>query len=209
MVTTGGGGDGEGLIEWVLRTYEAYETRDENLHPALLIMGPFMQQEARHEFVLRANRLKKVEAITFDAQIEELEANAVGVVAMGGYNTFCEILSMNKRAIIVPRTRPRMEQFIRASRAEELGLTRMLEDDGKYDPGVMYSALKALPSQNKPSEVVVPGLLEGLHNVGRLVGPWLAGPNVTTDLAQIEATPIDIEDTVNVVSFGKGRKFTG
>ena len=29
---------------------------------------------------------------------------AGGVVAMGGYNTFCEILSFDKRAIIVPRT---------------------------------------------------------------------------------------------------------
>ena len=42
---------------------------------------------------------------------------------MGGYNTFCEILSFDKRALIVPRTAPRMEQIIRASpRAEELGL---------------------------------------------------------------------------------------
>ena len=30
-----------------------------------------------------------------------------------------------------------------------------------------------MPSQNRPSEVVVPGLLEGLDNVGRLVSPWL------------------------------------
>ena len=38
-------------------------------------------------------------------------ARAIGVVAMGGYNTFCEILSFDKRAIIVPRTAPRMEQY--------------------------------------------------------------------------------------------------
>ncbi len=42
-------------------------------------------------------------------------ARAIGVVAMGGYNTFCEILSFDKRAIIVPRTAPRMEQYIRAA----------------------------------------------------------------------------------------------
>ena len=44
-------------------------------------------------------------------------ARAAGVVAMGGYNTFCEILSFDKPALIVPRTVPRLEQFIRASRA--------------------------------------------------------------------------------------------
>jgi predicted glycosyltransferase len=30
---------------------------------------------------------------------------SAAVVAMGGYNTFCEILSLDKRVLIVPRTR--------------------------------------------------------------------------------------------------------
>jgi predicted glycosyltransferase len=94
-------------------------------------------------------------------------------VAMGGYNTFCEVLSLDKRALIVPRTEPRLEQLIRASRAAELGLVSMLSDDGTYDPAVMAAALRALPRQNRPSEVVVPGLLEGLRNVSRLVAPWI------------------------------------
>jgi predicted glycosyltransferase len=101
-------------------------------------------------------------------------SRAAGVVAMGGYNTFCEVLSLDKRALIVPRTAPRLEQFIRASRAAELGLISTLADDGSLDPTVMAAALRKLPRQNLPSEVVVPGLLEGLTNVSRLVAPWLA-----------------------------------
>ncbi len=31
---------------------------------------------------------------------------AAGVVAMGGYNTFCEILSFDRPALILPRVRP-------------------------------------------------------------------------------------------------------
>jgi len=171
LVTTGGGGDGENLIEWVLRTYEAGHPV---LYPSLLVLGPFMQPERQNEFLRRAQALgNKVDAITFDAHLEELEANAVGVVAMGGYNTFCEILSLDKRAVIVPRTRPRMEQYIRASRAQELGLVQMLEDDNRLDPAVMAKALLQLPYQNKPSESVVPGLLEGLDNVNKLIEPWL------------------------------------
>jgi predicted glycosyltransferase len=92
---------------------------------------------------------------------------------MGGYNTFCEVLSLDKRALIVPRTEPRLEQFIRASRAAELGLVSTLSDDGSYDPAVMAAALRALPRQKLPAEVVVPGLLEGLKNVSRLVAPWI------------------------------------
>ena len=69
---------------------------------------------------------------------------AAAVVAMGGYNTFCEILSLDKRALIVPRTRPRLEQFIRAVEAERLGLVRTLrEDEGGRDPARMAAALRA------------------------------------------------------------------
>ena len=68
---------------------------------------------------------------------------AAAIVAMGGYNTFCEILSLDKRALIVPRTHPRLEQHIRAVEAERLGLVRMLsEDRGKRDPRLMAAALR-------------------------------------------------------------------
>jgi predicted glycosyltransferase len=170
LVTTGGGGDGEALIEWVLRAYESDPLLP---YPALLVLGPFMQPERQAEFMQRAARLKRVDAITFHSHLEALVARAAGVVAMGGYNTFCEVLSLDKRALIVPRTEPRMEQYIRISRAAQLGLISMLADDGRYDPAVMAAALRRLPSQNLPSEIVVPGLLEGLDNVRRLVAPWI------------------------------------
>jgi len=170
LVTTGGGGDGEALIEWVLRAYE----EDPLLpYPALLVCGPFMQPERQAEFMDRAAALKRVDAITFSGHLEALVARAAGVVAMGGYNTFCEVLSMDKRALIVPRTAPRQEQFIRASRAAALGLVNMLADDGRYDAAIMAAALRHLPRQKRPSEIVVPGLLEGLPNVSRLVAPWV------------------------------------
>ncbi len=170
LVTTGGGGDGEGLIEWVMRAYESDPLLP---YPALLVLGPFMQPDLQSKFMERAAKLKRVDVITFHSHMEALVARAAGVVAMGGYNTFCEILSLNKRALIVPRTKPRLEQFIRAESAERLGLSRMLSDDGSYDPKAMAAALRALPAQKTPSEVVVPGLLEGLANVSRLVAPWI------------------------------------
>ena len=171
LVTTGGGGDGEVVIDWVLRAYE----QDKAMPlPALLVLGPFMQSERQLEFIARAQNLKKVEAITFDAQMETLMARAAGVVAMGGYNTFCEILSFDKRALIIPRTKPRMEQYIRAARGQELGLCRVLVEDDVKDPRAMATALRHLPQQQLPSQVVVPGLLDGQLNVERLVNKWLA-----------------------------------
>lgn len=165
LVTPGGGGDGEALVDWVLRAYE----QDRNApYPALLVFGPFMRQEKQAEFARRTAELDLVEAITFEANIEPLIQGAAGIVAMGGYNTFCEILTFDKPALVVPRTVPRMEQFIRADRAQELGLLRMLADDGVRDARDMATALRHLPQQNRPSDVVVPGLLDGLPNVNRL-----------------------------------------
>ncbi len=170
LVTPGGGGDGAPLIDWVLRAYESDRLLP---YPALLVFGPFMPPEQQAEFIERAAGLENVEAITFDPHMESLMAKAVGVVAMGGYNTFCEILSLDKRALIVPGEWPRLEQTIRAQRAQDLGLAQMLREDPAHDPGIMAEALRNLPTQGRPSEVFVPGLLDGLDNVNHLLAPWL------------------------------------
>ncbi|MEE8334769.1 MAG: glycosyltransferase [Alphaproteobacteria bacterium] len=170
LVTPGGGGDGEAMVDWVLSAYEADAAMPV---PALVVFGPFMPPEIQAEFARRAARIGRIATMTFDAKIEPLIKNAAGLVAMGGYNTFCEILSFDKPAIIVPRTRPRMEQYIRARRADQLGLVKMMVDDGRRDAKTMATALRHLPQQSRPSSVVVPGLLDGLPNVNRLARRWL------------------------------------
>ena len=92
---------------------------------------------------------------------------------MGGYNTFCEILSFDKPALIVPRTAPRLEQYIRARRAAELGLVAILPDSNERAPRTMAAALLQLMQQPRPSAVVIPGLLDGMASVNRLARKWL------------------------------------
>ena len=170
LVTAGGGGDGEGLVDWVLA---AYENDPGGLPMVLLVFGPFMLPDHQAAFAARAARLPKVRTITFDTRIENLMARAAGVVAMGGYNTFCEILSFDKPALIVPRTAPRLEQYIRAHRAAELGLVAVLSDLDGCDPRTMAAALLQLMQQPPPSAVVIPGLLDGMASVNRLAQKWL------------------------------------
>ncbi|MDW3205780.1 MAG: glycosyltransferase [Alphaproteobacteria bacterium] len=184
LVTPGGGGDGEMMVDWVIRAYE--EDRRQP-YPALVVLGPFMQTDTQVEFMERASRLDDVEVITFDAHMESLMQNAVGVVAMGGYNTFCEIMSFDKRALIVPRTRPRKEQFIRAARFQEMGLVSMLGDEEMPDTRAMATALRHLPQQPRPSEVVVPGLMDGLDNVDRLTRRWIKRQRRPLTLAEKRA----------------------
>jgi len=170
LVTPGGGGDGEALIDLVL---SAYEYDRDIPHPALLVFGPFMLPETRAAFASRVARLDNVRAITFNARLESLMARAAGVVAMGGYNTFCEILSFDKRALIIPRTAPRLEQFIRTKRAAELGLLSMLSESEGRDPRMMSAALRRLTRQPRPSAAFIPGLLDGMPTVDRLARYWL------------------------------------
>jgi predicted glycosyltransferase len=172
LVTPGGGGDGEEMVDWVLA---AYEHDRQTPHPALVVLGPFMRPEAQADFLARVEKLDQVDAMTFDSRIEDLMRRAAGVVAMGGYNTFCEILTFDKPALIVPRTVPRREQYIRVERAQELGLVKMLVIDGPRDPRLMATALRHLPQQARPSETIIPGLLDGLENVNRLVARRIEG----------------------------------
>lgn len=164
LVTPGGGGDGAHMVNLVLSAYE----QDPDLAPrAMLVYGPFLSGEVREEFESRVAKLAgRVTAVGFESQIEGLYAGAEGVVCMGGYNTFCEVLSFDKRAVIVPRTTPRLEQWIRAERAETLGLVRMLDEqrDG-LTPEAMIKAIRALPAQKRPSEAGSAGLLDGLNVV--------------------------------------------
>ena len=172
LITAGGGGDGDVMLDWVLRAYE----NDPNLPmPGFFVFGPFLDADLQASFNIRIAKLPNVDSIIFDSQPEALIDNAAAIVAMGGYNTFCEILSFDKRALVVPRTRPRLEQFIRASRSQEFGLVKMLVHDALHDLEAdspdwrhMATALRHLPQQGLPSDVVLPGLLDGLDNVNRL-----------------------------------------
>jgi predicted glycosyltransferase len=168
LVTPGGGGDGIEMVDWVLRAYEA--RADRLLTPAVFVLGPFMPTAKRNKFMKRAEALPNVSMITFDAQMEHLMDNAAAVVAMGGYNTFCEILSFNRPSLILPRRKPRKEQLIRAQNAVALGLISMLDFNDKKDTDIMVEALRSLTLQSEPSNALVAGSLDGLKNVVKRFG---------------------------------------
>jgi predicted glycosyltransferase len=165
LVTAGGGGDGAVMLDWVLRAYESDAALP---HFALFVLGPFMPADDQQRLRTRIQALSRAMAITFDAYLETLIDRAAAVVTMGGYNTFCEVLSYDKPALIVPREHPRQEQRIRAERAAALGLAAMLRTNGARDTDAMVTALRQLSQQAPPSAGIVPGLLDGLDNVQKL-----------------------------------------
>ncbi len=173
LVTVGGGDDGMAVIDWVLSAYEA----DPGIPlGAVIVTGPFMAPERQRHFRERAERLRGIEVLTFDTHLELLMERAIGVVAMAGYNTFCEILSLDKRAILVPRVLPRREQVMRAMRAASFELAQALDPEGPRDPGAMIAALRGIEDQPAPSERGASAMLNGLGVITDLVAERVGRP---------------------------------
>jgi predicted glycosyltransferase len=166
LVTTGGGGDGTEMVDWVLRAYECGQPMP---YHGLFVLGPFMPLKDRNRFVERIEKLDNVSVRVFSANMERLMENAACVVCMGGYNTFCEVMSFDKRALLVPRSKPRREQLIRAERAHELGLLSYVDGDGDRDTDVMVEAMRRLPQQPLPSQAGIDRMLHGLESINRWV----------------------------------------
>jgi predicted glycosyltransferase len=161
------------VLDWVLAAYE-YDRRIPL--GAVIVTGPFMAPEQQRQFRERARRLGRIEVLTFDANLEALMEGAVGVVAMAGYNTFCEILSLDKRAILVPRVRPRREQVMRAMRAASIGLVRTLDPERPHEASRMTDALRELALQPTPSQRGASRMLNGLDVITNLVGERVRRP---------------------------------
>lgn len=121
LVTSGGGQDGFALIETYLAA--ARIGLPERLK-SLVVCGPEMPAAQRNELQGRAAADADILFREFAGDLMSLMAAADVVVSMGGYNTVCEILSLRKAAIVVPRAEPTEEQWIRADRMSRRGFFR-------------------------------------------------------------------------------------
>lgn len=95
----------------------------------VILTGPFMPPEVQQRLCRRAEANPKLRVLGFVTDTDLLLEQAERVIAMGGYNTVCEVLSFEKPALIVPRVHPRREQFIRAERLRDRGVLDLLHPD--------------------------------------------------------------------------------
>jgi predicted glycosyltransferase len=95
----------------------------------LILMGPFMPPEVQGRLRRRAAQRSQLRVLEFVPDPDLLLSSADRVIAMGGYNTIYEVLAFEKHALIVPRSKPRHEQAIRAERLRDLGLLDVLPLD--------------------------------------------------------------------------------
>ncbi len=120
LCLVGGGQDGALLAE----TFACAELpKDMN---GIILTGPFMPREIRQRLQNYAAQRANLRVLEYLAEPTLLLNRADRVIAMGGYNTTCELLSFQKRSLIIPRIKPRKEQLIRAERLQALGLIDVL-----------------------------------------------------------------------------------
>ena len=171
LVTAGGGGDGAPLMRQVL---QAHATARHDTPAKVLVLGPFMPNKDRQEIHELARRFRDVSVIDFDNNMERIIRKARAVISMGGYNAFCELISFDKRSLIVPRMVPRREQLIRAKRAADLDLVSVLDPVQADDPDLLNQAIdgvlqRALPSQ-APRQIDLGGRRRICDIVGHVSG---------------------------------------
>jgi len=170
LVTTGGGGDGSRMIEAYL---EGLATLPRNIAiETTVVFGPQMPERRRNSLLERFDYMADVTFLDFEPELTRRYAEADVVVSMAGYNTVCELLSFARRAILVPRAEPVMEQLIRARLLAAQGLFDLVEPE-ELSPKILIDKVLA---SFKPAPVSAASPdLDGLPRIRERVRALLNG----------------------------------
>ena len=192
LVTPGGGEDGHELISTCLAGLKALPaTQRPRTH---IVCGPEMG-DARRSLIEAAAELPQVSLQDFSDDMMSLMGGADVVLAMGGYNTVCELLTLRKRAVLVPRVRPGIEQLMRAERMAGQGLVRLLHPDG-LSPAALMDGLQAeLAALAQRQHLPRLARLDGLAGVTAAIFDAIDLSTETADTADSAWMPVAIPYT--------------
>ncbi|NCJ06252.1 glycosyltransferase [Synechococcales cyanobacterium C] len=142
LCLVGGGQDGEALATAFTHTALPQGWR------GILIAGPLMPKVVRQRLHQQVALCPNLSVLNYCPEPVRLIWQAQAVIAMGGYNTTCEVLSLGVRSLIAPRVKPRREQWIRAQQLQRLGLVDLLPPH-RVCPEALTDWLRAVASQDK------------------------------------------------------------
>lgn len=144
LVTAGGGTDGA----HILHAYLAEGARQVSAQgtQSVIVAGPDLPQEEGRRLRSIAQRLPNVEWVDFEPCMLCRIRRADLIVSMGGYNTLCEIAMNRKPALVIPRTKPRMEQAIRAGLWADRRAVEVVDADSITPAGLAREVSRLLDS---------------------------------------------------------------
>ena len=166
VVTPGGGGDGYQLIQTYLESMHQRTLAAQPIPKTVIIAGPEMPAEQQQQLRSQVVPYPTIQLLEFSDDLISYLNAADAVVAMAGYNTTCEILSLRKPAVVVPRTRPVQEQWIRAKRFADQGLLYAIHPQ-QLTPQQLFQALDQVLT-NEPA-AINSFRLDGLPRIAQLM----------------------------------------
>ncbi|HLW99169.1 MAG TPA: glycosyltransferase [Candidatus Acidoferrales bacterium] len=166
FVSAGGGHDGYLLMKTYLQALRLMDDCTGIL--TLMAVGVNLPMEMLQELVREAQGLPVQVLPHVDDSLSHIAAADL-VVCMAGYNTLSEVLSLRKRALVVPRNGPSEEQRMRAGLFARRGLLEML-DPRDLTPEVLAKRLKLALQNEDPS---VRGQAIEMNGAGRAAGRLL------------------------------------
>jgi predicted glycosyltransferase len=168
LVTPGGGEDGTRLVASHIEAWRDVAARTNA--KSLVVCGPEMAQAQRDAMHAAGAGLPGLTIKDFSDDMIGLMDAADVVVSMSGYNTVCELLTLKKRSILVPRVKPVQEQLVRAERLAQLGLARMLHPDALNARSLAEALTEELDCTNVHQRGLYQIDMDGLARIGNAVG---------------------------------------
>jgi len=168
LVTPGGGADGYRLLDTYIKGLHEIPKEVKSL----VITGPEMPSAQRDHLYMAMIKYPSLKVTEFTDDMVAYMGAADVVISMGGYNTTCEILSLKKRAIVVPRVEPVQEQWIRAERMARLGLFKAIHPDD-LTPEFLITTLLDELKENENVSAVAHLDMDGLPRIKDFIGKLL------------------------------------
>ena len=138
LVTAGGGQDGYDLLSTSVAATCSLAKRLRV--KTLLVSGPELGKEQTKAIHKAARSRAGLQVMEFTDDLMSYMNAADTVVSMAGYNTICELLTLGKRSILVPRVKPVEEQKIRAERMANFGVFKTILPNA-LTPDVLENAV--------------------------------------------------------------------
>ena len=170
----GGGGDGYELLASVIHALRA--AGEQRRFDCVLLGGPLMPPHHRKRVLELVAGDRRIRYVDFVDDVASYVAAADAIVSMGGYNSVCELLTAGKHAIVVPRSKPRREQLIRAEALSSRGHLRLVHPD-ELTPQRMLAEIEDVLDLPFPTGAPMP--LDGLPAAAAALGELLTDARET------------------------------
>lgn len=176
LVTPGGGGDGYSLVQHYLAALQQIPVQAKV--KSLIVLGPEMPRAKREEIHRLAGNLDDAIITEFTDDLASYIDASQAIVCMGGYNTICEVLSLGKKAIVVPRVNPVKEQWIRARKMADFGLLKTIHPEDLTRELLANVLIDELEIEGKSLPPVSRLDLDGLPRISQAIVTLVRGDRV-------------------------------